>query len=67
MHVLYTTKPYKFTKIIFHDGLLNKIIDATYIIHLENNAIYEHIMEQFSEYHPSNIVYLIKNNKKIIY
>ena len=54
-------EPYKFTKIIFNDGLLNKSIDATYIIHLENNGRYEHIMEQLSEYHPSNIVYILFN------
>ena len=54
-------EPYKFTKIIFNDGLLNASIDATYIIHLENNGRYKHIIEQLSEYHPSNTVYILFN------
>jgi len=31
-------KCYIFEKIIFNDGLLNDNIDATYILHLENNG-----------------------------
>jgi hypothetical protein len=54
-------EPYKFKKIIFNDGFLNKSVDATYIIHLENNGRYEHIQKQLMEYHPTNIVYILFN------
>jgi len=52
---------YKFKKIIFNDGFLNNSTDATYIIHLEGNGRYEHIQKQLSEYHPTNIVYILYN------
>ena len=54
-------EPYKFKKIKFNDGILNDSVDATYIIHLENNGRYEHIQEQLKEYHPTNIVYILFN------
>lgn len=54
-------EPYKFKKIIFNDGFLNDSVDATYIIHLENNGRYEQIQEQLKEYHPTNIVYILFN------
>ena len=54
-------EPYKFKKILFNDGILNKSIDATYIIHLEGNGRYEHIQKQLLEYHPTNIVYILFN------
>jgi hypothetical protein len=54
-------KPYRFKKKIFNDGFLNNSVDATYIIHLENNGRYNHIQEQLSEYHPTNIVYILFN------
>jgi len=54
-------KPYKFKKIIFKNGFLNNSTDATYIIHLVGNGRYEHIQKQLSEYHPTNIVYILYN------
>lgn len=54
-------EPYIFQKIIFNDGLINDSIDATYIIHLEDNGRIEHIKEQLLEYHPTNIVYILFN------
>jgi hypothetical protein len=54
-------KCYKYKKIIYKDGLFNKTIDATYIIHLRNNGRIEHIMNQLNEYHPANIVYIVFN------
>lgn len=54
-------EPYKFKKILFNDGILNKSVDATYIIHLEGNGRYEHIQKQLLEYHPTNIVYILFN------
>jgi hypothetical protein len=63
-------EPYKFKKIFFQDGLLKKSVDATYIIHLESNHRYDHIINQLKIYHPTNIVYILfnkgykKSNKK---
>jgi hypothetical protein len=54
-------KPYKFNKIIFNDGFLNKSCDVTYIIHLEGNGRYNDIQKQLLEYHPTNIVYILFN------
>jgi hypothetical protein len=52
---------YKFKKIIFNNGFFNKSIDATYIIHLENNGRYEHIQSQLHKFNPTNIVYILFN------
>ena len=54
-------EPYKFKKISFNDGILNESVDATYIIHLENNGRYNRIQEQLEEYHPTNNVYILFN------
>jgi hypothetical protein len=54
-------EPYKFRKVLFDDGFLNKSVDATYIIHLEGNGRYEHIQKQLLEYHPTNIVHILFN------
>jgi hypothetical protein len=54
-------EPYKFKKLLFNDGLLNKTVDATYIIHLENNGRYNHIQKQLEEYHPTNTIYILFN------
>lgn len=54
-------EPYKFKQINFNDGFLNNSVDATYIIHLENNGRYNHIQKQLSEYHPTDIVYILFN------
>ena len=52
---------YFFNKIKFKDGLLNNFVDATYIIHLENNGRMPNIEYQLKGYHPTNIVYLLIN------
>ena len=52
---------YRFEQYIFNDGLLNDGVDATYIIHLENNGRIDHIMNQLTEYHSTNIVYILYN------
>lgn len=51
---------YKFKKYIFNDGLF-KNVDATYIIHLENNGRLKSIENQLSLYHPTNIIYIVYN------
>ena len=50
---------YRFEKIEFKNSLLD--IDATYIIHLENNGRLEHIKSQLNEFHPTKIVYILYN------
>ena len=52
---------YRLERYIFNDGLLNDGIDATYIIHLENNGRLDDIMNQLREYHSTNIVYILYN------
>ena len=51
---------YTFKQYIFNDYLF-KNINATYIIHLENNGRLEHIYEQLSIFHPTSILYLLIN------
>lgn len=55
------SKCYKFKYMKFANGLLNKTVDATYVIHLKGNGRYENIMKQLREYHPTNDVYLLLN------
>lgn len=52
---------YRYEKLVFNDGLLNKTVDATYIVHLEDNGRLDDIMNQLKEYHPTNIVYIAFN------
>lgn len=52
---------YKFKKIIFDNSIFTNTIDATYIIHLEDNGRLNHIIKQLSEYHPTKIVYICFN------
>jgi hypothetical protein len=52
---------YKFKKIIFNKGFLDESVDATYIIHLENNGRLESIYNQLKQYIPTKIVYILFN------
>jgi hypothetical protein len=52
----------KTKKFIFNDGILQKSVDATYIIYIENYGNYNHIQNQLLEYHPTNIVYILFND-----
>jgi hypothetical protein len=52
---------YKFYKITSNIGLLDDCIDATYILHLENNSRLDHIKAQLQLYTPSKIVYILYN------
>jgi len=61
MDIQYNSKCYTFEKKTYENGLLNKSVDATYIIHLTNNGRREQIEKQLSEYHPTNIVYIVLN------
>ena len=66
------SKCYRFEKFIFQKGLLDNCVDATYIIHLEDNGRFESIMNQLDEYHPTKLTYVVfnkgyKNCEKEIY
>ena len=50
---------YTFETRNYTEGIFN--VDATYIIHLENNGRYKDIEKQLSEFTPSNKVYILIN------
>jgi hypothetical protein len=50
---------YTFENRYYTNGIFN--VDATYIIHLENNGRYQNIEEQLSKFIPSNTVYILRN------
>jgi hypothetical protein len=52
---------YIFKKIIFSNCIFKEHIDATYILHLENNGRLDHIVDQLSKYQPTKIVYICFN------
>ncbi len=72
MDIDYNTYCYRFEKLSFEKGLLDEFVDATYIIHLENNGRNEHIEEQLKQIQPTKTVYIAHNsgfkncNKKLI-
>ena len=55
------TNCYRFEKFIFQKGLLDNCVDATYIIHLEDNGRFEEILNQLDEYHPTKLTYIVFN------
>jgi hypothetical protein len=52
---------YTYVNKYYDDGLFNESVDATYIIHLEDNGQLNHINNQLENYHPTNIVYILFN------
>jgi hypothetical protein len=54
------SKCYNYNLIKYKNYLFNNI-DATYILHLENNGRYENIIKQLNEYKPTKIVYIVFN------
>jgi hypothetical protein len=52
---------YSFEEITYPAGFMDASVDATYIIHLENNGRLEHIWEQLKKYQPTKTVYLVHN------
>ena len=52
---------YKFKKLTFNKGFFDKSVDATYIIHLENNGRLDSIYNQLKQYVPTKIVYILFN------
>lgn len=60
---------YIFKEYNFQNGFFDDSIDATFIIHLENNGRLEHIQTQLKEFHPSKKLFILynkgyKNSKK---
>jgi len=51
---------YKFDERNFKDSIFQNI-DATYIIHLENNGRLTHIESQLQKYHPTQKIYILFN------
>lgn len=54
------TECYRFEERKFSDPIF-KNVDATYIIHLEDNGRLPHIESQLSEFHPTEKVYILFN------
>lgn len=52
---------YKFKKLSFNKGFFDESVDATYIIHLENNGRLDSIYNQLKQYIPTKIVYILFN------
>jgi hypothetical protein len=72
MNIYYNKKCYNIEKKEYKIGLFDSSIDATYIIHLENNGRLESIYNQLKQYIPTKIVYIFFNkgykkcNKKLL-
>jgi hypothetical protein len=54
-------KCYLFKHMTNTDGIFNKTIDATYVVHLEGNGRHESVIKQLNEYHLTNDVYILYN------
>jgi hypothetical protein len=52
---------YNFKKILFNKGVFDSSIDATYIIHLENNGRLDNIKSQLLKYKLTKTVYIVFN------
>ena len=53
MDINHNKNCYNFKELNYNRGFLDSCVDATYIIHLENNGRLEHISNQLKEYHPT--------------
>ena len=58
----FNSKCYSFKYIKYSDGLFNKTVNATYVIHLKGNNRYENVISQLKEYRPTNDVYILLND-----
>jgi len=62
MDIEFNKKCYHFEKIKNKDGILEKSVDATYIIHLKDNGRLEHIYSQLENFAPTKTIYIVFNN-----
>jgi len=53
---------YTFQEQKYPSGLLDKSIDATYVINLRANGRYESILKEIDEYTPTRIIYIVFND-----
>jgi len=54
-------KCYSFKKLVFEQGIFDKSVDATYILHLEGNGRYDDIIKQINMYPTTKTVYILMN------
>ena len=54
-------KCYSFKKLVFEQGIFDKSVDATYILHLEGNGRYDDIIKQINAYPTTKTVYILMN------
>lgn len=52
---------YNFEKLNYSSGILDKNIDVTYIIHLENSKRYDNILKQLEKYKPTKTIFILQN------
>ena len=52
---------YKFIPLKYTNNILFEAVDATFIIHLENNGRLERVMQQLETFHPTRQVYILFN------
>jgi hypothetical protein len=57
----YTTTAYTIKTLEYDDGIFDKSVDATYIIHLKNNGREQHIFDELSRIHPTNTIHIVYN------
>lgn len=55
------TNPYEIKLIQYGDGILDKYVDATYIIHLRGNGREQHIFDELAKIHPTNRIHIVYN------
>jgi hypothetical protein len=53
--------PYTIKTLQYGDGVFEKHIDATYIIHLKDNGREPHIFEELQKLHPTNTIHIVYN------
>ena len=61
MTYIINEKTYSFELIENNNGLFDRSIDTTYVIHLEGNGRLESIKNQFKNYIPSKKIYILHN------
>jgi hypothetical protein len=72
MDIDHNTNCYNIKEINNDSGFFDNCVDATYVIHLENNGRLNHINKQLEQFHPTKKVYIAINkgfkncNKKLI-
>jgi hypothetical protein len=54
-------EPYSIKTLQYGDGVFDKHVDATYIIHLKDNGREPHIFEELQKFHPTNTVHIVYN------